>query len=101
MMRYHPIIKDIYNLNLNNFFRANFEIGFDVNQWRDNWKFSKSYASKSSGGGVLLDLCHEIDIAHLLCGPSKVKNVYSLSHPNYPGVDIASTLTFSKNTVHF
>lgn len=95
MMRYHPIILEMYKLKFDDYFRANFEIGLDVNCWRDNWKFSKSYASNSSGGGVLLDLCHEIDIANLLCGPGKIKNVYSLLSPKFPGVDIASTLIFS------
>jgi predicted dehydrogenase len=94
MMRYHPMFLYLIENKINNIFRASFEIGYDVNKWRQNWSFSNSYASKPEGGGVLLDLCHEIDIAQLLCGSGSICNVSSIQHPEYKEVDIATSLIF-------
>ena len=52
--------------------------------------FADSYAADPDGG-VLLDLCHEIDLAFLLCG-SAPASVSSIEHPDFAGVDIATTL---------
>jgi len=95
MMRYHPIFQRVLKDKVDHIFRASFEIGHDVNQWRQNYIFSENYASDRLGGGVLLDLCHEIDIAFLVCGPAKLVSVRSIQHPDFDEVDIASTLDFS------
>ena len=60
MMRYHPAFRYLAAADLSDTFRFGFEIGHDVTQWRQNWTFSQSYASQPTGGGVLLDLCHEL-----------------------------------------
>ena len=67
-----------------------FEIGHDVRQWRPNWRFNDSYAAKPDGGGVLLDLCHELDMAHVLYPDVTVRSVSCLGHEDFPGVDFAS-----------
>lgn len=94
MMRYHPTVKKLLRKPVNNIFRAYFEIGHDVKKWRQNWKFTDSYAADLEGGGVLLDLCHEIDLAYLFCGEVPLKSVQSVQHPEFDGVDIATTLDF-------
>ena len=94
MMRYHPMVQKLLDTPVNNIFRASFEIGLDVTQWRQNWTFSDSYAADPDGGGVLLDLCHEIDLAYLLCGNAPLSSVKSIEHPDFAGVDIATTLDF-------
>ena len=94
MMRYHPVIKKLLAHDMGEIEQASFAVGHDVNQWRDDWLFSNSYAANPDGGGVLLDLCHEIDIAHLLCGGLQLKKVQSYNHIDFPEVDIESKLEF-------
>lgn len=97
MMRYHPMVRRLLSKQISNVFRATFEIGHDVMQWRDNWTFRDSYAADVEGGGVLLDLCHEIDLAYLLCGAAPLKSVSSIEHPDFPTVDIATCLDFASH----
>lgn len=91
MMRYHPVIRylaaeplDVYGFH--------FEIGHDVRQWRANWRFGDSYAALPEGGGVLLDLCHEIDMAHVLFPELAVASVDCIGHADFPQVDFATRL---------
>lgn len=93
MMRYHPIVKTLLDFQNECFFRGNFEVGHDVRQWRQDWNFGASYASKSSGGGVLLDLCHEIDIAHLLLKEPRIESVKSMADKSFPSIDLATQVT--------
>jgi len=95
MMRYHPMVRKLMDTPVKNIFRASFEIGHDVTQWRQNWTFADSYAADPEGGGVLLDLCHEIDLAYLLCGHVPLSSVRSIEHPEFAGVDIATNLDFT------
>ncbi len=90
MMRYHPAMKHLAGLNLSDIYHADFAIGHDVRQWRQNWRFADSYSARPEGGGVLLDLCHEIDMAQVLFPGLKVGRVESLGHAAYPGVDFAT-----------
>ena len=92
MMRYHPAFRYLAQADLADTYRFGFEIGHDVTQWRQNWRFSESYAAKPSGGGVLLDLCHELDMAECLFPGLAVSAVDSLGHVAYPGVDMASQI---------
>ncbi|QFT32790.1 Inositol 2-dehydrogenase/D-chiro-inositol 3-dehydrogenase [Labrenzia sp. THAF82] len=93
MMRYHPIVQKLAEFKLSNPFRSTFTIGHDVNQWRSEWCFSESYASDPEGGGVLLDLCHEIDMACILDPELSVTSVACLEHPTFKGVDVASSIS--------
>ncbi|MDG1282308.1 MAG: Gfo/Idh/MocA family oxidoreductase [Pseudorhodobacter sp.] len=92
MMRYHPAFRDLARADLSETFRFDLTIGHDVTQWRQNWRFSESYAAKPVGGGVLLDLCHEIDMAACLFPGLSLGPVESMGHAAYPGVDMATRL---------
>lgn len=91
MMRYHPAFRHLAASDLSDAYRYSFEIGHDVTQWRQNWTFADSYAARPEGGGVLLDLCHELDMAHCLF-PGLLGVVESLGHIRYPGVDMATQI---------
>ena len=93
MLRYHPLTKFLCKFDGNEFFRLHFEIGHDVRQWRENWSFSESYAARTKGGGVLLDLCHEIDLARMIYPSLALDGVTSVGHKSFFGVDFASTLS--------
>ena len=93
MLRYHPLTEFLSKFDGNEFFRLQFEIGHDVRLWRENWSFSESYAARSKGGGVLLDLCHEIDLACMICPSLKLDGVTSVGHKSFFGVDFASTVS--------
>lgn len=98
MMRYHPAFRYLAATDLSDTFRFGFEIGHDVTQWRQNWRFSDSYAAKAVGGGVLLDLCHELDMAACLLPELALVGVDSLGHAAYPGVDVASQIRLTTPT---
>ena len=84
MMRYNPIVQRLLSTPISNIFRATFEIGHDIKQWRQNWTFPDSYAANPDGGGVLLDLCHEIDLAFAVWnGPFVLSN--PIEHPDFAG----------------
>ncbi|WP_112312206.1 Gfo/Idh/MocA family protein [Pseudogemmobacter bohemicus] len=95
MMRYHPALRALAARDLSGVFQASFSIGHDVTQWRQNWTFSGSYSARAAGGGVLLDLCHELDMAHCLFPGLAVQTVEAQGHAAYPGVDMASRITLS------
>ncbi len=89
MMRYHPAIRYLAAEPLNAY-SAKFSIGHDVRQWRENWRFADSYAAKPEGGGVLLDLCHELDMAHCLFPDLALQSVDCVGHADFPGVDFST-----------
>ena len=93
MMRYHPAVRALAGSDLSDVFQFALTIGHDVTQWRQNWRFSESYAARAEGGGVLLDLCHELDLAACLFPGLEVARVESLGHPAFPGVDFASRVS--------
>jgi predicted dehydrogenase len=95
MMRWHPAFRALAQADLSDVFRFSFEIGHDVNAWRPDWRFSQSYAALPRGGGVLLDLCHEIDMAACLFPGLRLGAVESLGHARFPGVDMASHITLT------
>lgn len=98
MMRYHPAFRYLAGSDLSDSFRFEFEIGHDVTQWRQNWRFSESYAAQPKGGGVLLDLCHELDMAACLLPGLALARVDSLGHAAYPGVDMATQIRLTTPT---
>lgn len=96
MMRYHPAVRALAEADLSDVYDISFEIGHDVRQWRQNWRFLDSYAARADGGGVLLDLCHEIDMAAALFPGLAVTAVDCLGHDAAPGVDVASRIALSR-----
>ena len=95
MMRYHPVVAALAQRDLSDVYDVAFQIGHDVRQWRANWSFPDSYAAKPEGGGVLLDLCHEIDMAHCLFPQLSVAQVTSLDHADFPRVDFATRVSLT------
>ena len=95
MLRYHPAVRALAAADLSDVFQFALTIGHDVTQWRANWRFSESYAAKGEGGGVLLDLCHELDLAVCLFPDLTVTQVESLGHAAFPGVDFASRISLT------
>lgn len=100
MMRYHPAVQYLTDQKDDGFYRFAFDIGHDVNQWRANWSFTESYASNPDGGGVLLDLCHELDMAHTILGGLRLNGVSCLSHPDFPGVDFSTSIALQTDMSH-
>ena len=96
MMRYHPAFRVLAAADLSDVFQFSLSIGHDVTQWRKDWRFSQSYAARAMGGGVLLDLCHEIDMVACLFPRLSVRAVESLGHPAFPGVDMASRINLGR-----
>ncbi|UYV37498.1 hypothetical protein N4R57_21655 [Rhodobacteraceae bacterium D3-12] len=96
MMRYHPALRALVQEPVGGAYGFALEIGHDVRQWRQNWSFGESYAAKSEGGGVLLDLCHEVDMAHCLFPEARVQAVESIGHADFPGVDFATRVTLAQ-----
>jgi len=96
MMRYHPAVRALAETDLSDAYGFSFEIGHDVRQWRANWRFADSYAARAEGGGVLLDLCHEIDMAACLFPGLGVLGCDSLGHADFPGVDFATRVTLGR-----
>ncbi|MBU2994676.1 Gfo/Idh/MocA family protein [Octadecabacter sp. 1_MG-2023] len=95
MARYHPVVQALAEQDLSDVYGFSFEIGHDVRQWRQNWSFPESYAAKADGGGVLLDLCHELDLAKALFPDLAVQSVASVGHADFAGVDFASRIALT------
>lgn len=94
MMRYHPAFRAQLEAGIDAY-GFDFEIGHDVRQWRQNWRFADSYAARAEGGGVLLDLCHEIDMAHCLFPGLGILSVECIGHRDFPGVDFATRISMA------
>ena len=92
MLRYHPAVRALAALDLSDVYRFEAEIGHDVRQWRNNWRFSQSYAAAAEGGGVLLDLSHELDLVSALLPGLEVRDVRCVGHAAFPGVDFATSI---------
>jgi len=99
MLRYHPAVRALAEADLSDVFQFALTIGHDVTQWRQNWRFSDSYAARAQGGGVLLDLCHELDLAAYLFPGLGITQVESLGHPGFPGVDFASRVSLQRQGI--
>jgi len=69
-MRYHPFIKFIKKLLLDEkILSANIYVGQYLPNWRPNRDYRKTYSSDyNKGGGVLLELSHELDYLLFLFG---------------------------------
>ncbi|KPP90397.1 MAG: putative dehydrogenase [Rhodobacteraceae bacterium HLUCCA08] len=99
MMRYHPVVAAL-KARAPAPYRFAFEIGHDVTRWRENWTFSDSYAAREDGGGVLLDLCHELDLAHHLIGHLTLQDTACLGHAAWPGIDFSTLVRADTATAH-
>jgi predicted dehydrogenase len=96
MMRYHPAFQALMEAPIAAPYGFHMEIGHDVRQWRQNWRFGDSYAANPEGGGVLLDLCHELDMAHCLFPQAQLQAVECIGHADFPGVDFATRVSLAE-----
>lgn len=95
MMRYHPAFRYLGDADLAGIYRFSFEVGHDVRRWRPGRRFAGSYGARADGGGVLLDLCHELDMASFLFPRARELSVQCLGHDDYPGVDFCTSVALS------
>jgi len=76
--RHHPLVKELKNIlerkEIGLIVDADFYCGSWLKEWRDNVNYKESVsARKELGGGALLELSHEIDMAHYLFGKLSLK----------------------------
>jgi len=77
VLRFHPLMQKLKEfLHNERVISINVKCGQYLPSWRPNTKYQDSYsAKKNEGGGVLLDLSHEIDYVQWLFG--KIKEIKS------------------------
>lgn len=70
VLRFHPLLKKLKQLLKDDkVISINVNCGQYLPTWRKGRAYQNSYsAKKSEGGGVLLDLSHEVDYIQWLCG---------------------------------
>lgn len=90
-LRFLPSLQKLHELaqtEIGTIARASFEAGQWLPDWRPAQDHRQSYsASKKKGGGVILDLMHEIDAAEWICGPL---NVAAATKVCVPALEIES-----------
>ncbi len=102
-MRFHPLIKFLKKKVEDNpmkIYEINIYSGSYLPSWRKNIDYTKSYSSKSKmGGGVHLDLIHEIDYLIYLFGiPKEIRKQYrKVSKLNIDSNDYAHFLATYDN----
>jgi len=72
-MRYHPVVVQardwLQSGRMGQLYSARFHVGQYLPDWRPDQDYRESYsASRELGGGVILDLIHELDLAAHLVG---------------------------------
>lgn len=74
-LRFHPIMKKIKEkISGRNLWNINLLCGSYLPDWRPGRDYRETYSAKrDTGGGVLLDLSHELDYLLWLAGPIEVK----------------------------
>lgn len=79
LLRFHPILKMIKKkISKKKLWNINIFCGSYLPEWRPGRDYREtSSARKDSGGGVLLDLSHELDYLQWLIGPIDLDYVYN------------------------
>lgn len=74
VLRFHPLLEKLKEFTQDEkILFATAKCGQYLPTWRPNTDYRKSYSSKEAeGGGVLLDLSHEIDYIQWICGKINV-----------------------------
>jgi predicted dehydrogenase len=103
--RNHPnliYLKKILEKKKTKIFGYRFVMGHDLKFWRKKHNYSKSYTSDlKKGGGALLELIHQIDLAIWFFGPiKKIIGVRSkVSNLNINADDLTNIIIVHKNAV--
>ena len=102
-LRFHPIITDIKKIvKTKKPIHCRISCTSDIKNWRNNSLFKKSYSlKKKSGGGVLLDLSHEIDyIDYIFDGIKSINGLhYKLSNITIDSEDCADLIIKTKKCI--
>jgi predicted dehydrogenase len=101
-LRFHPVIKFLKDkIKQNEIFSVSIFCNSFLPRWRKNIDYFNSYSSsKKRGGGVLLDLSHEIDYLQWLFGRvSKIeyKKIKRISNLKIKSEDVAQVIGKIKN----
>lgn len=102
-MRFHPCIlklRDFIKQNNNSIIEVNVYCGSYLPNWRMGVDFKKTYSSSAKlGGGVHLDLIHELDYCIWIFGkPNSVKKtIRKISHLEIDSFDYANYLMIYNN----
>ena len=104
-LRFHPFLcklkKEIKNFKI---WSVNINCSSFLPDWRKNMDYSNSYsASKKKGGGVLLDLSHELDYLVWIFGEIKnfSKKIVKVSNLKINSEDYASVIGTTKKNIVF
>lgn len=102
-MRFHPIIKELKKIVLKqDVIYANIQVGQYLPDWRKDIDYRDNYSAfKEKGGGVLLDLSHELDYIAWLFGKLSFKSTISckISNLEISSDDIFTSLAYANNTI--
>ena len=101
-LRFHPVIKFLKNkIKKKEIFSVSIFCNSFLPRWRKNINYLSSYSSsKRKGGGVLLDLSHEIDYLQWLFGKISVveyKKIKKISNLKIKSEDTAQIIGKIKN----
>ncbi len=106
-LRFHPalfFLKNYLKENNPRVIEVNVYCGSDLSQWRPGQDYTKSYSAQQElGGGVHLDLIHEIDYCCWMFGfPTKTTSLRrKISHLDINSVDFAAYhLIYSEFTIN-
>lgn len=103
VLRFHPLLLKLKKiLNNEKILSANTSCGQYLPTWRPDSDYKKSYsASKEQGGGVLLDLSHEIDYIEWLFGGMKEIKSYQrkISDLEIDSDDYLSLIAITKKDI--
>lgn len=101
-LRFHPVLKFLKrNIKKLHIFSVSINCNTFLPNWRKNIVYSDSYSSsKTKGGGVLLDLSHEIDYLQWLIGSinkTEFKKIKKISYLKIKSEDFAQIIGKIKN----
>lgn len=78
-LRFHPVIQELKKqIRDKNIFNINIQCFSYLPDWRTNKDYTKTNsARKTNGGGVLLELSHELDFVRYLFGKYSIKYIFN------------------------
>tara|TARA_Y100001970_G_C14157865_1_gene816668 strand:- start:574 stop:1476 length:903 start_codon:yes stop_codon:yes gene_type:complete len=104
-LRFHPLLKYLKELIKNkHIWSVNINCSSYLPNWRLNRNYEKTYsASKAKGGGVILDLSHEIDYLLWLFGDVKkfTKNYNKISNLKITSEDYLTIIGKTIKKIYF